>query len=89
MKNIFEKEDTEEHFDWGSAPGGRKTEGKKSETQFVKGRRKTEGKKNGKQFVRGSASGGEKNRREEEWKNSSSGAVPAGKKNKITPGMKK
>ena len=54
MKNIFETEDTEEHFDWGSAPGGRKTEGKKSETQFVKGRRKTEGKKNGKQFVRGS-----------------------------------
>ena len=29
MKNIFEKEDTEEHFDWGSAPGGGEQKGRK------------------------------------------------------------
>ena len=92
MKNIFEKEDTEEHFDWGSAPGGG-TEGKKSETQLVKGGEKQKGRKmennssgalprggekqKGRKVKHSSSRGGEK-QKGRKMENSSSGALPRG-----------
>ena len=78
MKNIFEKEDTEEHFDWGSAlPRGGGTEGKKSETQFVKGGEKQKGRKMNNSSSGALPRGGEKQRGRRK-ENSSPGALPRG-----------